>query len=66
MELAKQRSPISVEKMFDAGVDKKYSISIMVIINVGDDYYFSTGVKIHFDTEIVRLLGHRAKPLCFF
>jgi hypothetical protein len=36
---------------------------MMVIINVGDDYYFSTVLKIHFDSEIDRFLGHRAKPL---
>jgi hypothetical protein len=39
---------------------------MIVIINVGDDYYFSTVLKMHFDSEIARFLRHRAKPLRFF
>ncbi len=38
----------------------------MVIIDVGDDHYFSTVLKKHFNAGIVRFLGHRAKPLVFF
>jgi hypothetical protein len=38
----------------------------MVISDVGDDHYFSTVLKIHFDTRIVSILGPRAKPLGFF
>ena len=34
--------------------------------NVGDVNYFSTVLKMNFDTGIVRSLGHRAKPLRFF
>jgi len=38
----------------------------MVINDDGDDHYFSTVLKKHFNTGIVRFLGHRAKPLGFF
>jgi hypothetical protein len=38
----------------------------MVMSNVGDDHYFSTTLKIHFDTGIVIFLGRRPWPLRFF
>ncbi len=38
----------------------------MVWSDVGDDPYFSTVLKIHFNTGIVRFIGHWAKPLGFF
>jgi hypothetical protein len=34
--------------------------------NVGDVNYFSTVLKMNFNTGIARFLGHRAKPLPFF
>jgi hypothetical protein len=43
-----------------------FSISLMVISDVGDDHYFSTILKKHFDTGIVKFLGHRPRPLRFF
>ena len=38
----------------------------MVLSDVGDDHYFSTVLKKHFDTRIAIFLGPRAKPLGFF
>ncbi len=38
----------------------------MFISDDGDDHYFSTVPKKHFNTGIVRFLEHRAKPLGFF
>ncbi len=43
-----------------------FSISLMGKSNVGDVNYFSTVLKMNFDTRVVRSLGHRAKPLRFF
>ena len=37
-----------------------------VLSDVGDDKYFSTVLKIHFDAGIARFLGHRPRPLGFF
>jgi hypothetical protein len=34
--------------------------------NVGDVNYFSTVLKMNFDTGVDRFLRHRAKPLGFF
>jgi hypothetical protein len=39
---------------------------LTVISDLGDDNYFSTVLKIHFDTGIARFLGHRPRPLRFF
>jgi hypothetical protein len=38
----------------------------MVKSDVGDEHIFSTLLKIHLDTGMVKFLGHRAKPLHFF
>jgi hypothetical protein len=38
----------------------------MVKSDVGDEHIFSTLLKIHFDTGMVKFLGHRAKSLYIF
>jgi hypothetical protein len=38
----------------------------MVKSGVVDEHNFSSLLKIHFDTGMVRFLGHREKPVHFF